>query len=162
VLPAVRLYTISRLLAVFVAIGISGADDLATSLAPEPPHRCSCATRRGTDHHCHCPVCARLARRAAAQASTAAVPPCHRELVAREQAEEERREEERLAREGRAAGLREDCGQDGPGLALHHHETFLVPSTAGLTPPGQPERAGAPQRLDSAFRPAPEPPRPRA
>lgn len=161
-LPAVRFAALSRTLAVFVAIGLSGADDLASSLAPEPPHRCSCAARRGLDHHCHCPICARLARRGAAEASQAALPPCHRELAARAQADEDRREEEQLAREGRGAGVREDCGQEGARLALHNHDAFLVPPPAGLPSPDRPARLEVPARLASAFRPAPEPPRPRA
>jgi hypothetical protein len=163
VLHALRSGALSRAAAVAVVLVLSGAAGLAGALAPEPPHRCACRTRKGADHRCSCPACARSARKAAERAERERLPPCHRDAALRARAEDQRRERERAVREGARSCLREDCDRgDDATAGPRTLDAFALPATPGLPAPPPPHTTPAPSRPRTGLAPQPETPPPRA
>lgn len=161
--PAARRAAASRAAAALVALALSGAVDVAGGLAPTPTHRCACSARRGRDHRCACPECARVARRGAEEHADGDLPPCHR-AAGVERAEARRREEERAAREAGRGCVREDCGrsEDEAALGTRQLERFTLPDVPAPWVPALRARAGRPPAVVALFESQPDLPPPRA
>lgn len=124
--------SVCRLAAVLLALSLSGASRAAASLAPEPEHRCQCASH-GEKHRCACKICNERARRAR-RGEIDKAPPCHRAIVERQVAEEEEREQQ----EGTDPCLLPDCGGRDPAAPPRASvDAFTLPQPAGLHRPGR-------------------------
>jgi hypothetical protein len=160
VLHSVVLAPASRVVAVLLALSLSGGVGVAGELAPKSPHHCVCLARKGAEHRCTCPICARIAAGAADERTVEGAPPCHRGVTRHEPAEAPGDEREFRSRD--LPGLREDCGrEEDAALGLRAVDAFTLRAAPGLVPPAPASWPAMPSRRLPGTRPEPETPPPR-
>lgn len=143
----------SPALRLVAALLLTGAPRLAGALAPEPEHRCTCASHG--EHRCSCPICAARAR-SARNRRIAALPPCCREAARRAAAEEDR------AAIPAGPCLGAPCGGgEGRGWVAPEQESFTPATVPGPWVPeaAEPLQAAAGRGCDRPRAPEPPPPR---